>query len=102
VVINVIAAGVNYPDMLVVGGKYQILPQPIDTGQGSGRRRVGDDVDTCRVGDRVMALVEYGAYCQRLLAPAANCFVPPEDMDMLEAAGFGLTLQTAYFAGTSQ
>jgi NADPH2:quinone reductase len=101
VVIDVAAAGVNYPDLLVVGGKYQILPQPPFT---PGKEAagvvlaVGAGVDTCRVGDRVMALVEHGAYCQRLLAPAANCFVLPESMGTTEAAAFGLTLQTAYFA----
>ena len=101
VVIEVAAAGVNYPDLLVVGGKYQILPQPpfIPGKEASGVvMAVGTDVATCRVGDRVMALVEHGAYCQRLLAPAANCFVLPESMEMNEAAAFGLTLQTAYFA----
>jgi NADPH2:quinone reductase len=100
-VIDVVAAGVNYPDLLVVGGKYQILPQPPFT---PGKEAagvvlaVGSGVTTCRVGDRVMAFVEHGAYCQRLLAPAANCFVLPESMGMNEAAAFGLTLQTAYFA----
>lgn len=101
VVIDVAAAGVNYPDLLVVGGKYQILPQPPFTPgkEAAGVvSAVGADVDTCRVGDRVMALVEHGAYCQRLLSPAANVFVLPESMDMIEAGGFGLTLQTAYFA----
>ncbi len=101
VVIDVATAGVNYPDLLVVGGKYQILPRPPFT---PGKEAagivlaVGPGVDTCRVGDRVMALVEHGAYCQRLLSPAANVFVLPEGMDMIEAGGFGLTLQTAYFA----
>lgn len=100
-VIDVIAAGVNYPDLLVVGGKYQILPSPPFT---PGKEAVGivsavgAGVDTCRIGDRVMALVEHGAYCQRLVAPAANVFVLPDGMDWVEAAGFGLTLQTAYFA----
>jgi len=101
VVIAVAGAGVNYPDLLVVGGKYQILPQPpfIPGKEAAGVvLAVGDGVDTCRVGDRVMALVEHGAYCQRLLAPAANCFVLPETMDMTEAAGFAMMFQTAYFA----
>ena len=101
VVIDDTAAGVNYPDLLVVGGKYQILPQPPFTPgkEAAGIvAAVGPGVDTCRVGDRVMALVEHGAHCQRLLSPAANVFVLPESMDMIEAAGFGLTLQTAYFA----
>jgi NADPH:quinone reductase len=101
VLIDVAAAGVNYPDLLVVTGKYQILPKPpfIPGKEAAGVvRAIGSGVETCAVGDRVMTLVENGAYCQRLLAPAANCFVIPESMGMIEAAAFGLTLQTAYFA----
>ena len=101
VVTDVVAAGVNYPDLLVVGGKYQILPKPPFTPgkEAAGIvSSVGLGVDTCRVGDRAIVLVEHGAYCERLLAPAANVFVIPENMDMIEAAGFALTLQTAYFA----
>jgi NADPH2:quinone reductase len=59
---------------------------------------VGLGVTSCRVGDRVLAFVEYGAYCQKLLTPATSCFVVPDEMDLVNAAGFGLTYQTAYFA----
>lgn len=101
VVVDVVAAGVNYPDLLVVGGKYQILPKlPFTPGKEAAGivSATGPGVDTCRVGDRVIALVERGAYCERLLSPAANVFVLPDTMGMIEAAGFALTLQTAYFA----
>jgi NADPH2:quinone reductase len=101
VVIDVVAAGVNYPDLLVVGGKYQIVQKPPFTPgkEAAGIvSAVGPAVDTCKIGDRVLALVEYGAYCERLLSPAANVFVLPDTMGMIEAAGFALTLQTAYFA----
>lgn len=101
VVVDVAAAGVNYPDLLVVGGKYQILPTPpfIPGKEAAGVvSAVGEGVDTCRVGDRVLALVEHGAYCERLRAPAANCFVLPEAMGTIEASVFALTYQTAWFA----
>lgn len=101
VVVEVAAAGVNFPDLLVIGGKYQILPTPpfIPGKEAAGVvRAVGVGVESCRVGDRVLALVEHGAYCQRLLAPAANVFVLPDEMGMTEAAAFALTFQTAYFA----
>ena len=67
VVIDVAAAGVNYPDLLVVGGKYQILPRlPFTPGKEAAGvvLAIGSDVSTCHVGDRVMALVEHGAYCR--------------------------------------
>lgn len=101
VVVEVVAAGVNYPDLLVTGGRYQILPKPpfIPGKEAAGVvSAVGAGVSTCAVGDRVLVLVESGAYCERLLAPQANCFVLPRKMDFLEAAGFALVFQTAHFA----
>jgi len=101
VVVDVMAAGVNFPDLLVTGGRYQILPTPpfIPGKEAAGIvSAVGEGVHTCAVGDRVLVLVESGAYCERLLAPQANCFVLPRGMNFLEAAGFALAFQTAYFA----
>ncbi|MBW7923974.1 MAG: NADPH:quinone oxidoreductase family protein [Burkholderiaceae bacterium] len=101
VVVDVMAAGVNFPDLLVTGGLYQILPTPpfIPGKEAAGVvSAVGEGVHTCAVGDRVLVLVESGAYCERLLAPQANCFVLPRSMDFLEAAGFALVFQTAHFA----
>lgn len=101
VVVDVMAAGVNFPDLLVTGGMYQILPKPpfIPGKEAAGIvSAVGEGVDTCAVGDRVLVLVESGAYCERLLAPQSNCFVLPRAMDFLEAAGFALVFQTAHFA----
>jgi len=101
VVIDVVAAGVNYPDLLVTGGRYQILPTPpfIPGKEAAGVvSAVGAGVHTCASGDRVLAMVESGAYCERLRAPQANCFVLPARMGWLEAAGFALAFQTAHFA----
>lgn len=101
VVVDVMAAGVNFPDLLVTGGQYQILPTPpfIPGKEAAGIvSAVGGGVQTCAIGDRVLVLVESGAYCERLLAPQANCFVLPRQMDFLEAAGFALAFQTAHFA----
>ena len=101
VVIEVAGAGVNFPDLLVTRGLYQILPPlPFTPGKEAAGvvAAVGEGVATCKPGDRVIALIEYGSYCERLLAPAANCFVMPDSMQMVEAAGFALAYQTAHFA----
>ena len=101
VVVDVAAAGVNFPDLLVMRGLYQILPEPpFSPGKEvSGIvSALGTGVRTCRIGDRVIALVECGGYCERLLAPAANCFVIPAGMPLIEAGAFALTYQTAHFA----
>lgn len=101
VVIDVMAAGVNFSDLLVTGGRYQILPTPpfIPGEEAAGIvRSVGEEVHHCAVGDRVLAVVESGAYGERLRAPQSNCFVLPPRMDFLEAAGFALVFQTAHLA----
>jgi NADPH2:quinone reductase len=101
VLIDVHAAGVNFPDILVMGGKYQILPaRPFVPGKECAGvvAAVGPGVTTCKPGDRVLAWMEHGAYAEQALAPQANCFVIPERMSFAEAACFGLVYQTAHFA----
>jgi NADPH:quinone reductase len=101
VLVAVRAAGVNYPDLLVVQGRYQNRPPlPFIPGKEAAGivLAVGPGVDGCREGDRVLAFVEYGAYCEKLVTPASSCFVIPHEMDIVEAAAFGLAYQTAYFA----
>lgn len=101
VLVAVVAAGVNYPDLLVVEGRYQNRPPlPFIPGKEAAGLvlAVGPGVNSCQIGDRVLAFVEYGAYCEKLLTPASSCFVVPDVMDIVEAAAFGLAYQTAYFA----
>lgn len=101
VLIDVYAAGVNFPDMLVMAGRYQILPQrPFVPGKECAGvvRAVGGAVTTVQPGDRVLAWMEHGAFAEVAVAPQANCFVLPAAMSYAEAACFGLVYQTAHFA----
>jgi NADPH2:quinone reductase len=101
VLVEVHAAGLNFPDILVIEGKYQILPpRPFAPGKELAGivRAVGADVTTCRPGDRVMAIVEWGAYAELAVVPQAQCFVMPAAMRFDEGAAMGLTYQTAWFA----
>ena len=101
VLIGVRAAGLNYPDVLVIEGKYQWLPpRPFSPGKELAGvvLSTGADVTTCKEGDRVMALVEFGAYAERVAVPQAQCFVMPEAMSFEEGAAMGLAYQTAWFA----
>ncbi len=101
VLIDVHAIGVNYPDLLVIGGQYQILPQrPFSPGKDAAGvvAAVGRNVKSCKPGDRVVAQVEYGAYAEQLPAHADNCFVMPDSMPFTDAAAMGLAYQTAHFA----
>ncbi len=101
VVIDVHAAGVNFPDLLVMGGKYQTLPaRPFVPGKECAGvvAAVGSAGSTCSPGDRVLAWMEYGAFAEQAVAPQANCFVLPETMSFEEGACFGLVYQTAHYA----
>ena len=100
VLIDVHDAGVNYPDMLVMSGRYQILPQrPFVPGKECAGvvREVGAGVRSCKPGDSVLMWMEYGAFAEQAVAPQDNCFVLPA-MSFEEGACFGLVYQTAYFA----
>jgi len=101
VVIDARAIGVNYPDMLVIEGKYQVLPpRPFSPGKEVAGvvSAVGDGVTRVKVGDRVMAQREYGTYRDKVVSPEATCYVMPESMSFDEGAALGLAYQTSHFA----
>jgi NADPH2:quinone reductase len=101
VVIDVAAADTNYPDLLVIEGKYQFRPPPpFSPGKSAAGRiaALGEGVTGFAIGDPVAAQVEYGAYAEKLRAPAANCFPIPDGVGFETAAALGLTYQTAHFA----
>ena len=101
VVIDARAIGVNYPDMLVIEGRYQFLPPlPFSPGKEVAGvvSAVGPGVTRFRPGDRVMAQREYGTYAEKTLSPEATCYRLPEPMGFEEGAALGLAYQTSYFA----
>ncbi len=101
VLVDVHAASVNFPDLLVIGGTYQKLPpRPFVPGKDLAGivAAVGDGVTTCRPGDRVMAQVEHGAYAARCIVPQQNAYVMPARMSFAEGAAMGLVYITAHLA----
>ena len=99
--IDIHAAGVNFPDLLVIEGKYQFLPPlPFSPGKECAGviHAVGPEVTLVKPGDRVQVLVEYGAYAQQVVTKALNCCVIPDAMDFPDAAALGLTYLTAHLA----
>ncbi|MEX3959769.1 NADPH:quinone oxidoreductase family protein [Trinickia sp. EG282A] len=101
VLVEVHAAAINYPDLLVVRGKYQILPpRPFAPGKDAAGvvRAVGQNVTRFRPGDRVVAQLEYGGYAELASASEHACFQIPDSMPFADAAAMGLVFQTAYFA----
>jgi NADPH2:quinone reductase len=99
--IEVRASSVNFPDILMSEGTYQIKPpMPFTPGmEGAGNVcAVGSGVKDFKVGDRVLASVEFGTFAERLNAPAARSFSIPDAISVEAAAAVGLAYQTAHFA----
>ena len=99
--VDIKAASVNFPDLLVIQGKYQVLPPlPFSPGKECAGvvKAVGAKVTHVKPGDRVLIQIEYGGYAQQVATKAVNCHVIPEAMSFTEAAAMGLTYMTAHFA----
>ncbi len=98
-------AGVNFPDVLMISGAYQVRPElPFSPGmEVSGVvAAVGEEVENLAPGQRVAAQVGYGAYAEQVIAPAASCYPLPDDVSFEHAAALGLVYQTAHFALTER
>jgi len=101
IVVGMRAAGVNYPDLLVVEGRYQHKPPlPFTPGKELAGEvlAIGWEVTNFVAGDRVMVQVEYGAFAERVTAREAQCLEIPDEMPFDDAASMGLVYQTAWFA----
>lgn len=95
------AAALNFYDILMIQGKYQVKPQlPFTPGSEVAGRvdAVGAGVTGLFVGDRVQAITSTGGFAQYSLAPAAQTFRVPDPMSFEEAAAMIVTYQTSYFA----
>ncbi len=101
VVIDVKAAGVNFPDVLIIQNKYQFKPElPFTPGSElSGVvRAIGDGVSNIKVGDKVIAFIGHGAFAQQVVAPAQAVMPMPPGMDFDTAAAITLTYGTSHHA----
>ncbi|MBC3861698.1 NADPH:quinone oxidoreductase family protein [Undibacterium jejuense] len=99
--IQVKAAGVNFPDVLIIQNKYQFKPElPFTPGSElSGEvYAVGDGVTHLKKGDKVIAFIGYGAFAQQVVAPANAVMPMPPGMDFDTAAAVTLTYGTSHHA----
>ena len=100
VLIRVLAAGVNRPDVLQRLGKY---PVPQDASPLPGLEvageivAVGDDVARWRAGDRVMALTHGGGYAEYCTANSGHCLPIPSALSCIEAAAIPETFFTVWY-----
>jgi NADPH:quinone reductase len=101
VVIDVAAAGVNFPDVLLTRGRYQFKP-PVPFAPGGEAagvvRAVGEGVTSVAVGDRVAAAVLHGAFAERISVPELAVVKLPDAVSFEIGAATLLTYATTYHA----
>jgi len=99
VVVDVEVASVNYPDVLLVAGGYQV-PPPLPFvvgGEFAGTiAEVGAGVGGFAVGDRVFGVSGFGAFAERIAVDARSIRQIPAGLDATSAAAFSVTYETAY------
>ena len=101
VVVRVHAAGVNFPDALLIQNKYQFTPTlPFIPGSECAGvvESVGEGVEQVAPGDRVIALTASGAFAEKVQVAAAASTPLPEGVDFAIGSAFLLTYGTAYHA----
>ena len=101
ILLQVHAAGVNFPDTLIIEGKYQFKPPfPFSPGgEAAGVvTAVGENVRHLKIGDRVMALTGWGSFAEEVKVPSYNVLPIPTAMDFTTAAAFSMTYGTSIHA----
>jgi NADPH2:quinone reductase len=101
VLVSVRAAGVNFPDTLIIDGKYQFKPAPPFSpgGEVAGViRAVGSGVSSVKPGDHVVVLAPFGGYAEEMLAGELQLIPMPDGLDFERAASALITYGTTQHA----
>ena len=101
--LDVAAASLNVPDVLMCRGEYQVKPElPFTPGSevAGTISALGDDVLDLDVGQRVLAIPQFGhgAFAEQTLASAATTYPIPDELDWAAAASMHITYQTGHLA----
>ena len=102
VLIDVYAAGICFPDLLLCRGKYQIKPElPFIPGlEGAGIIRSAPEHSGLRPGNRVVAFSGSGGFAEQVCVDARAVFVLPQHISFLAGAALPLNYLTVHFALT--
>jgi NADPH:quinone reductase len=102
VVIDVRAAGVCFPDLLLSKGEYQLkLPPPFVPGmETAGLVAYAPPESEFQVGERVSGFGVLGGYAEQVAVPVANVVRSPAELDDAEAVSLLVNYNTMYFALT--
>jgi NADPH2:quinone reductase len=100
-VVDIRAAGINFPDILVIAGKYQVkTPPPFTPGSEAAGvvSAVGAGVTRFKTGDRVIVTPSLGGFAEQCVAPEKLCMHLPDCMTFEQGAGFTIAYATSYHA----
>ena len=101
VVISVKACGVNFPDTLIIQGKYQSKPPfPFIPGSEVAGvvKELGEGVDTTKIGEKVMAFIGMNGFAEEAVANEFQIVPMPHNLDFASASAFLLTYGTSHHA----
>jgi NADPH2:quinone reductase len=102
VLVDIKAAAINFPDVLVIAGKYQVkLPPPFIPGNEAAGviASLGEGVSNFKVGDKVIITTPAGgAFAEKYAADMSTVGRMPNGLSFEQGAGFTVTYSTSYHA----
>jgi len=101
ILVEMRAAGINFPDVLMIQDKYQFKPGlPFSPGNEMAGIVIGrgPGVSDVAIGDRVLVSVPTGGYAEKGVAEAARAIALPDEMGFEQACGYLMTYGTSYYA----
>lgn len=101
IVVEIAAAGINFPDVLSIAGTYQVkTPTPFVPGNEAAGvvTAIGDDVKRISVGDKVIVTERGGTFAEKCVAAEQTTMPLPNGLNFEQGAGFAVTYGTSYHA----
>lgn len=101
VLVDIKAAGINFPDVLLIAGTYQVkVPPPFVPGNEAAGivESVGAGVTHVKPGDRVIITPQAGGFAEKCVVSEKLCLPLPDGLSYEQGAGFTITYATSYHA----
>ena len=101
VLVSVKSAAINFPDTLIIQGRYQYKPElPFVPGSDLAGivKVVGVEVKSLKPGDEVFGFVPHGAFAEEVIVSSAGCFLKPPQISFDIGASFMMAYGTSYNA----
>ena len=101
ILVDVKAAGINFPDILVIAGQYQVKAElPFIPGNEAAGivEAIGEGVSRYKPGDKVILTSTGGAFAEKCLSDESRIIPLIPELDFAQGAGFMVTYNTSYHA----